>query len=145
VRNLKNSKIIIPIIILLAVVFGVGGFFAGRKYQQSKQPAFLREFGRGQGTRVEQGNRQGLRPVNGDIISADEKSITVKMQDGSSKIVLISEKTEINKATEATNEDLKVGEKVAVFGTENSDGSVTAQSIQLNPEFRGGPVPTQAQ
>lgn len=43
----------------------------------------------------------------------------------------------INKATTATKSDLKTGEKVAVFGTPNSDGSVTAQSIQLNPMFRG--------
>lgn len=65
------------------------------------------------------------------------------MQDGSSKIVLFSDKTEINKAAEATKEDLKVGEKVAVFGTENSDGSVTAQNIQLNPQLRGLGQPAQ--
>jgi hypothetical protein len=75
--------------------------------------------------------------VNGEIIAADEKSITVKLQDGSSKIVLLSDKTEINKTASTTKEDLKVGEKVAAFGTENSDGSVTAQSVQLNPRFRG--------
>ncbi len=77
------------------------------------------------------------RPISGEILSSDDKSITVKLQDGSSKIVLLSDKTQINKATSVTKLDLKSGEKVAVFGSENSDGSVTAQNIQLNPQFRG--------
>ena len=130
------------IIIVLIVAVGGGAFFAGMKYQQSKQPNFSRQFV-GQGARMGQGQiqgnaglpagRQGFRPVSGEIISGDEKSITVKLQDGSSKIILLTDKTEINKASEATKDDLKTGEKVAVFGTENSDGSVTAQNIQLNP------------
>jgi len=137
------------IAIILIFVAGAGGFFVGMKYQQGKQPAFSRQFGNGQGTRTGgqlQGssNRMGFRPVPGEIISSDDKSITVKLQDGSSKIILFSDKTEINKAANATKEDLKVGEKVAVFGQENSDGSVTAQNIQLNPSFRdatGGGTP----
>lgn len=119
------------VIVVLIVVFAGAGFFAGMKYQQSKQPAFSRQFSGQQGTRVGQGNRLGFRPVNGEIIGVDEKSITVKMQDGSSKIVLFSDKTEINKATEATKDDLKDGEKVMVIGQENSDGSITANSIQI--------------
>ena len=131
-------KSIYLVVAILVVIVGGGAFFAGMKYQQSKQPAFLRQMGGVQGQRTGTGgNRMGFRPVNGGIISSDDKSITVKLQDGSSKIVLLSDKTQINKAAEATKEDLKTGEKVAVFGTENSDGSVTAQNIQLNPEFRG--------
>ena len=49
---------------------------------------------------------------------------------------ILSEKTEINKAEKTSKENLKTGQQVAVFGTENSDGSVTAQNIQLNPQFR---------
>lgn len=58
------------------------------------------------------------------------------MQDGSSKIVLFSDFTTYNKTSEGSKSDLKVGEKIAVFGTDNSDGSVTAQSVQLNPQLR---------
>jgi len=132
-----DEKYNMVLIIIVAILMGASGFFAGIKYQQSKQPAFLRQFGAGQGGRTGQGIRQGFRPINGEIISADEKSITVKLQDGSSKIVIVSQNTQINKAEQATKHDLKIGEKVAVFGTENSDGSLTAQNIQINPVLRG--------
>jgi len=144
---MKNNNLIV--IIVVAALVGAVAFFGGMKYQQSKMPTGFRQFaggqfGGGQGTRngQGQGNRQGFRPVNGDIISADDKSITVKMQDGSSRIVLFSDKTTINKASTGTRDDLKVGETVAVFGTDNSDGSVTAQNIQLNPMFRNDLTPT---
>lgn len=126
------------ITILLVVLVGGGAFFSGMKYQQGKQ-AFNRQFNGSQGARTaggNQGNRLGFRPVAGEIISSDDKSITVKLQDGSSKIVMVSDKTDINKAAQANRDELKVGEKVSVFGQENSDGSVTAQSIQLNPILR---------
>ncbi len=123
---------------VLVILVGAGGFFGGMKYQQSKggRGADGQPGANGQ-RRGQFGQRNGMRPVAGDIISADDKSITVKMMDGSTKIVLISGSTQINKAATATKTDLKPNEKVAVFGTENSDGSVTAQSIQLNPMFRG--------
>lgn len=129
--------------ILIAIIVGLigvgGGFLAGVKYQESKTPAFLRQ-GNGQGRFAQIQGRAGgasFRPVSGEIISSDDKSITVKLQDGSSKIVIIDEKTQINKASEGKKEDLNVGENVAVFGQENSDGSVTAQNIQLNPTRQG--------
>ena len=130
-----KKNLIAPIII--AVLVSGAGFFAGMKYQQSKQRNLARQFFGQMGGRQGAGaNRLGFRPVNGEIIAADEKSITVKLQDGSSKIVIVSETTQINKAEQATKEDLKVGEKVAVFGQENSDGSLTAQNIQINQLLR---------
>lgn len=131
---MKNS--IVVTIILIAVV-GVGAFYAGTKYQQSKRTAIMGQFGGQAGQRMGfSGNRTGFRPVNGEILSTDDKSITVKLQDGSSKIVLVANTTSIIKSSKASKSDLKTGEKVAVFGTENSDGSVTAQNIQLNPVLR---------
>jgi hypothetical protein len=134
---MKNNQYLIVVIVALLV--GAGSFFGGMKYQQSQQSS-NRMFGNFQGARTGNGQVQGQgnrmmanRPVSGDIISADDKSITVKMPDGSSKIILFSDKTEINEASQAAKQDLTVGKKVAVFGQVNSDGSVTAQNIQLNP------------
>lgn len=84
-------------------------------------------------TGANQQNRGGFRPLTGEITNQDEKTITLKSLDGSSKIVLLSSETQINKAQTATIGDLVTGEKVSIFGTQNPDGSITAQSIQLNP------------
>ena len=139
----------IPVLLLIAVIFAGGGFFGGIKYQQKKGVQNLRQqFGNGQfqgrngsanisGQPRVAGNRMDGKAITGEILSQDEKSLTVKLPDGSSKIVLLSESTTINKAAEGTKDDLKTGEQVVIFGSENSDGSVTAQNIQLNPAFRG--------
>jgi len=139
---MKNNHIFL--ILVLLIVVGAGAFYGGMKYQEGKLTSLgqgqgggnfngVRGTGRGMG---QNGNRNGLRPVSGEIISADSGSITVKMQDGSSRIVLITDKTTINKAEVASVGDLKTGEKVAVFGSTNADGSVSAQNIQLNPIAR---------
>lgn len=108
------------------------------QYQKSQRSNFAAsQFSSGQGGGRGQGRFGQDRPANGEIISADDKSVTVKLQDGSSMIVLLTNTTAFNKSAEGSKSDLKVGERVAVFGTENSDGSVTAQNVQLNPMFGG--------
>jgi len=141
-----------PVILIIAVVIaGAAGFFGGTKYQQTKSSAALsgRQFMTGSagsgpsrtaGGSVRFGTGTGAnRSVTGQIISSDANSITVKLADGSSKIVLVSQSTTINKAASATISDLTSGQTVSAFGTTNADGSVTAQNIQLNPTnvFRG--------
>jgi hypothetical protein len=142
---MKNTNIIITVFLLIIVAGGA--FFAGMKYQQGRSPSLTGRFADGQNARNGQGRTGNVfRPVNGQIIGADDKSITVKLQDGSSKIVIFSNTTQINQASTATKADLKVGATVAVFGSNNSDGSITAQNIQLNPISRlemATPTPTQ--
>ena len=75
----------------------------------------------------------GRGGVAGSIVSMDDKSITVKMTDESTKIVLFSDATAYSNAATASKEDLKVGVDVVVFGATNSDGSVTATNVQINP------------
>jgi len=140
-----NKNIIIAI--LLIIIAGGIGFYGGMKYQQMQRPNSA--FGSGQGrfgTRFG-GGYSGMRPVVGQIIGSDASSITVKMMDGSTKIVVLSSQTSINKSASGTKDDLKTGETVAVFGSQNQDGSVTAQNIQINPQMRIResitPMPTQ--
>lgn len=128
--------------VLLIILFTGVGFFGGTKYQQNRIVSQRGQFGdrmipgavgaNNQGNRVRLGGGQ----VIGEISAQDEKTITVKLPDGSSKIILLSEKTSINKASEGSVTDLAVGKKIAVFGTTNTDGSVTAQNIQINPIAR---------
>jgi len=124
----------------LFIIVGAIAFYGGMKYQESNQRNNFLNNLKGGGapgmlgrTTGQNGNRVGFRPVNGEIISTDDKSITVKMPDGSSRIVFINDKTIINNAETASREDLKLGVKVAVFGNMNTDGSMSAQNIQLNP------------
>ena len=125
------------------LVIGGGAFYVGMTYAKSQTPA-RGQFGNGQFTGNGQlpggGMRGGMNAgfTAGEIISKDETGITIKMQDGSTKIVLVSSSAQIMKSTTGSTDDLAVGNQVTITGLANSDGSVTAQSVQIRP--KGAPV-----
>lgn len=145
---MKNTNLII--MILIGVIVLGAGFFGGMQYQKSQVPSF--QFGNGvNGQNFRQGmmnggsqqNNQtgrmmgrGNGAVRGEIINADDKTITVKLTDGSTKLVLIGSGSTVSQSVTATVKDLTVGKQVAVFGTANTDGSVTAQTLELNPRVQ---------
>lgn len=138
-----SKKIFLIIIVSLFLGIGVG-VYGGMQYGANKmkgvEKADRGNFGGGPngGQRGGQGALNGQRAngggfVNGDIVSKDDKSITVKSQDGSSKIIFFSDSTIIGKATTGSADDLLAGQRVMVNGKNNSDGTITAQNIQLRP------------
>lgn len=132
---MKNNNLIITAVALIIV--GALSFFGGMKYQQNQRGIGRGQFGGiGAGQSFQRFGGNSTRPISGQIISMDANSITVKLSDGSSKIIILSGSTSIVKTQTASKGDLKTGDTVAVFGTANSDGSFTAQSVQLNPLFR---------
>ncbi len=156
-------KKILPIIIAVIIVGG-GSFYAGMKYGQSSsaktgqggisQADFqnlrnlspeerqqrLQQLGaNANGFQSGRGGDSGGGVANGEIIAKDDKSITVKIQGGGSKIVFFSQSTEISKSASGTANDLDTGKTITVRGTTNQDGSITAQSIQLRPAIQNPP------
>ena len=142
------QKILLPIV-AVAIVVGAGSFFGGMKYAQSKIPtggrngglsnlspaerqARFQQFSAAGGMGGTRGNG-GRGFAAGQIIAKDDKSVTIKMNDGGSKIIFLSGSTQIMKTAQGSRDDLTVGEQVVTNGTPNSDGSLNAQSIQIRP------------
>jgi uncharacterized protein YneF (UPF0154 family) len=138
------NKNLILIVILLIIV-GVGGFFGGLKYGESQAlknltPERMREIFQQRGLTFQRGQtlpgqRQGTGFLSGQVISKDEKSLTLKLSDGSTKIVFFSTSTQISKATEGKIDDIEIGKQIIVSGEQNPDGSYTAKTIQLSPRY----------
>lgn len=139
-----KKEIIVPIIATLVV--GVLAFWGGTVYTKKTIAKNMTNQGQRQGTvQGRFGNGQmgmmggrmggGANLANGEIIAKDEKSITIKLRDGGSKIIFLSGTTTINKSAAGTIDDLKVGTQITATGTTNTDGSVSAQMVQIRPEI----------
>lgn len=77
------------------------------------------------------GGQAGGGFTAGEIISKDERSITVSLPEGGSRIIFITESTPVQKSAAGTLADLAVGTQVVVTGSANQDGSISAQSVQI--------------
>lgn len=131
-----NKNILITIFITLTVSASLG-FFLGTKYQQSKTPEFFRnmpsDFRQTRGQFPPRADRENINTVRGEIIGRDDTTVTVKLPDDSSKIIILTDSTKINKSETGSAEDLSEGAQVTISGQANSDGSLTAQNILVNP------------
>lgn len=145
-----NSKNII-IVVVVAAVFAAGGFFGGIKYQQGKAASaataaranFAAGSAGGFGRRGGAGGAAGGGFVTGQLLSMDSSSVTIKLPNNAgTKIVFYSGSTQISQPQPVQATELKTGENLVITGTPNSDGSVTAQSIQVRPAM--APTSTQA-
>lgn len=140
-KNVSKSLIMT---VIVAVIVGAAAFFGGMTYQKSQVVTSNGQFAGMMGRNGENSTNGGTRmgrgfgggAVVGQIVSLDKNSITVQLTDGSSKIVNLSVNTTYSKSSTGALSDLADGTKVAVFGTPNSDGSVTAQNVQINPIAR---------
>ncbi len=145
------TKKVLPIIIAF-IVIGGGAFYGGIKYTESKTPnasvngANFRNFqnmspeerqnlaGQAGANRTDANRGAGFGGVSGELLSKNEDSITVKLNDGGSKIVYFVNTTKVSKTIDGSIEDLQIGANIMINGDANEDGSVIARTIQIRPE-----------
>jgi hypothetical protein len=128
---------------VIAIAFFYGGYSYGShgSSQQASAANFRAGGTMGTFTGANGGTSGGTRGarnmgggvVAGSIITKDDQSITVKLQDGGSKIVFVSGTSQVTKNVSGDLTDLSIGTNVMVGGTPNPDGSITAQSVQIRP------------
>ncbi|MFA4954446.1 MAG: hypothetical protein WC641_03990 [Patescibacteria group bacterium] len=142
-------------IVIICLVVAGGSFFGGMQFQKTRGAANVQFQGANAAARCNGTFRAGqamgrngqIRAggfTAGQIISSDDKSLTIKLQDGGSKLVFLAASTTIQKTTDGTVQDLKDGANAVVTGDANADGSVTARSIQLRTDLPNFQTPTPA-
>ena len=100
-KNINKNTIMILAVILILVALG-GGFFAGMQYQKSQLRSLAingqfadRGFGNGQGAFQRGMGGQRFTPLRGEVLSIGTGTMTVKQQDGTTKIVVIPSCTQV--------------------------------------------------
>lgn len=116
---------------IIAIIALVGGFFWGKAMVPTRGTGAFA--GIASGTRGGFGGRTGAGGgfVAGQVASVGSSSMIVDLPNGNSEVVYYSGSTQIIKPSPAVPSDLQPGTMVMIGGTTNSDGSVTAQSIQI--------------
>jgi len=144
------KKQTLAILIIAVIAIGVGAFYGGMAYEKKQQKNQRVERSGNSGDRMIQGKGQnvdnsGVMPrgfsrngksgqfATGEVISKDDKSVTIKTREGGSKIIYFSDSTQISKLTDGNSDDLENGKELMINGKANQDGSITAESIQIRP------------
>ena len=137
-KDMKNTNKIIALVVALIVVAAAsfyGGLLFGKNTKKSNGQfgSFNAQQGQDLASR-RTGSGQNGGFISGQILNIDNSSLIVQLSNNGSKIVLYSDSTSISKMADGTIADLIKDSNVTVTGTTNSDGSITATSIQIRPQ-----------
>lgn len=146
-----RTVVTIAIAIVLAVIIGAGGFFAGTAYGQSQAQDTRAEFFRnrqggtagqtgqngqpgqnGQFGQNGQGGQFGRPSAFGTVKSVSGNTIVVTQQDGSTVTVTTDAQTVVQKTVNGTVSDIQPGERVTVQ-SDQTGSNVLARAIQVRP------------
>lgn len=151
-----KNKIIVPILVTVVVAGGIG-FYAGMQVGKGAAPAsggsVSYQGGGGQGFQggaggpSGAGRRGGLAGgiVTGQVLSLSGGNLTVQSRSGSSQLVILPGSAAVTKSVSGSASDITAGETVMIQGTPNSDGSITAQTVQIRPTMPSGSQATSSQ
>ena len=144
-RLFKGLLFGIMCFIILGFIFNLGLYVGTKRAEFSFKWAdqYHRNFGGPQGGFFEEfigpdnefTNGNG---VFGQIIKIDDGSLTVKGQDNTEKIILVTNKTTIvYQKKNIKLSDLKMGNSIVVIGAPNDNGQIKAELIRVMPNIPG--------
>ncbi len=143
----RTLQIVLGVVIL--VVVAGGSFYGGMLYGQGEARSNRSTTGRfvggpgggynnGQGGGF--GNGQGRGGVFGQITEVGTNYLVVTDNNGGQTKVMVTDTTLMEKNASVKLTDLTSGDTVIVSGSQGSDGTYTARSVQVAPAGRfGGP------
>lgn len=121
--------------VIVAIIALVGGIFWGKAMGASGAASTQRPFagafasstrgfaGRGAGA--------GGSVYAGQVASISGTNLTLQLPNGNSEVVFYATSTPVNEQASVPISKVAKGTNVIINGTANSDGSVTAQSIEI--------------
>ena len=131
---------IIGAIVLLAAA-GYGGFVEGKTYQSNQANQIRNQFLRSRGLNPNAANAAGGTGggfaggfgggVSGQIKSVQGNTIQVNTANNNVTTVDLTANTRIEKSSQGTVADLKPGEQIFARGQSDTNGTVTANQIQI--------------
>lgn len=130
-KNYTRNQII-SIVLGGIILLGLG-FAGGEQYSKSVIASGPTSGTGARGTFAGRmmGGRMGGGGAIGQIVKNDGTNITISLPNGNSELIMLNASTTIAKSTPGAPTDLTAGSRVAVIGSTNADGSISAQSIQL--------------
>lgn len=126
-----NKNIIV--FVVLMIILATGGFYAGMQYQLQKRTGQFGNSTFGGRFITRSPNGQNSRSIRGQVINLSSGNLTLKLPDGTTRIVILSSSTTFVQSVKINKNDLKTGDAVSIFGVANSDGSLTAKDVLINP------------
>lgn len=135
-KTLRKTLIVVGIIVVLAAIF-IGGI-AYQKYVNDKSNPTNTSFGGGSRGGFGQG-LNGQTPVFGTVQSISGSNIMVQNQQGNTVTVIVNSSTQYRQNRQSAQlSAIQNGDRIVAIGKQNSDGSITATRISINPSFGGG-------
>jgi hypothetical protein len=116
---------------LIVVVALVGGVMYGKSTAGAGKSLAGSFSSSTRGTYAGRGGAASGGLVTGTVASITGSSMTVQLANGNSEVVLYSSSTPVTEPTTVSVSKLTVGAMVMVGGSSNSDGSLTATTIQI--------------
>ncbi|MGH7175730.1 MAG: hypothetical protein ACREGR_05240 [Minisyncoccia bacterium] len=136
-----NKQLLITGALALVVGAGLGYFGSSAFAKAPTNGLYIRSGFTASSTAFARGGNQAFgSALSGTVAAKDSGSITLNTRDGSSHVILVTPDTTVSKIVTGSLSDVTMGASIVVTGTTNSDGSVSASSIELRPAMSSATV-----